>query len=151
MKHTTKVSVSTTGKMYALVERWMRQGGLILAAGCVRSKKKVDKNNKIPPHPKHTTKSTADRWLRPPRDGVRRNTSHALAHTRPLPRRATIQVAVFGQNVFWVTGPLNPKLFEFKSCVAIFFGVYPSYGFVHQVSVHQVSILFSSKISFWGV
>ena len=41
--------------------------------------------HEIPPHPKHTTKSTAARRPRPPRDGVRRNTSHALAHTRPLP------------------------------------------------------------------
>ena len=38
-----------------------------------------------PPHPKHTTKSTATRRPLPPRDGMRRNTSHALAHTRPLP------------------------------------------------------------------
>ena len=47
-------------------------------------------------------------------------------------RRATIVVAIFGQNVFWVTGLLNPKSFEFKSCVAIFFGVYLSHGILHQ-------------------
>ena len=49
-------------------------------AVCVRRKKK----NEIPPHPKHTTKSTAARRPRPPRDGVRRNTSHASAHNRTL-------------------------------------------------------------------
>ena len=37
------------------------------------------------PHPKHTTKLTAARRPRPTRDGARRNTFHALAHTRPLP------------------------------------------------------------------
>ena len=61
-------------------------------------------------------------------------------------KRATIEVAVFGQNVIWVTGLLSPKSFEFKSCVAIFFGVYLSHGIVHRVA-----ILFSSKISFWEV
>ena len=42
----------------------MRQGGLILAAGRVRSNKKKigkKKHKKNPPHPKHTTKSTAAR------------------------------------------------------------------------------------------
>ena len=34
--------------------------------------------------PKHTTKSTAARQRRPPRDGVRRNTSYALAHAYPF-------------------------------------------------------------------
>ena len=56
-----------------LVERQMRQGGPILAAGRVRSKKKQNrekKPKKIPPHPKHTTKSTAARRPRPPRDGA---------------------------------------------------------------------------------
>ena len=43
------------------------------------------KHEKIPPHPKHTTKSTAARRPRPPRDGARRNTSRVLAHIRPLP------------------------------------------------------------------
>ena len=37
------------------------------------------------PHPKYTTKFTAARRPRPARDGARRNTFHALAHTRPLP------------------------------------------------------------------
>ena len=37
------------------------------------------------PHPKHTTKFTAARRPRPTRDGARRNTFRALAHTRPLP------------------------------------------------------------------
>ena len=43
------------------------------------------KNEKIPPHRKHTTKPTSAQRPRPPRDSARRNTSHALAHTRPLP------------------------------------------------------------------
>ena len=34
----------------------------------------------MPPNPKHTTKSTAAQRPRPPRDGARRNTFHALAH-----------------------------------------------------------------------
>ena len=51
---------------------------------CALEEKKKEKNE-IPPHAKHTTKSTATRRRRPPRDGVRRNTSHALAHTRPFP------------------------------------------------------------------
>ena len=67
----------------------MRQGGLILAAGRVRWKKKTSekKTQKNPPHPKHTTKFkfTAARRPRPTRDGARRNTSHSLAHTRQLP------------------------------------------------------------------
>ena len=64
----------------------MRQGGFIRAAGRVRSKKiKTREKHEIPPHPKHTTKSTAAWQLRPPRDGVRRNSSHALACARPLP------------------------------------------------------------------
>jgi len=49
----------------------MRQGVLIFAAGRVRSKKKKRKkkeHEKIPPHPKFTTKSTAARRPRPPRD-----------------------------------------------------------------------------------
>ena len=48
-----------------------------------KTEKKQTRQN--PPHPKHTTKSTAARRPRPPRDGARRNTSHALAHTCPLP------------------------------------------------------------------
>ena len=45
---------------------------LILAAGRVRSnsKKIGKKTRKNPPHPKHTTKSTAARRPRPPRDGA---------------------------------------------------------------------------------
>ena len=64
------------------------RGGLILEAGRVRSKKKKSKKKnrkKNPPHLKHTTKSTAARQPRPMRDGMLGNTSHALAHTRPLP------------------------------------------------------------------
>ena len=64
------------------------RGGLMLAAGRVRSKEKKNrkkKTRKNPPHPKNTTKSAAARRPRPTRDGARRNTSHALAHTRPLP------------------------------------------------------------------
>ena len=69
-----------------LVERKMRQGALIFAASRLRSKKKNEKTpHEIPPHPKNTTKSTAAPRPRPPRDGVRRITSHALAHTRSLP------------------------------------------------------------------
>ena len=41
--------------------------------------------NRISPHPKRTMNSTAARRLRLPQDGTRRNTSHALAHTPPLP------------------------------------------------------------------
>ena len=66
----------------------MSQSGLILAAGRVRSKKKNGKKNtrkKNPPHPKHTTKSTAAWRPRPTRGRMRGNTSHALAHTLPLP------------------------------------------------------------------
>ena len=71
-----------------LVERYMRQGGLILATSRVRSKEKKNrktKNRQNTPHPKHTTKSTATRRPRPPQDIARRNTSHTLAHTCPLP------------------------------------------------------------------
>ena len=64
------------------------RGGLILAAGRVRSKKKNLENkqtNKKTPHRKHTTKPTSALRPRPPRDGARKTTSHALAHARPLP------------------------------------------------------------------
>ena len=54
----------------------MRQGDFILAAGRVRSKRKKTREN--PPHPKHTTKSTAAPRLRPTRDGMRGNTSHVV-------------------------------------------------------------------------
>ena len=68
----------------------MRQGGLILAAGrvhCVRRKENEHKNTKRHQTLKNTprNKSTAAQRPRPPRDGVRRNTSHALAHARTLP------------------------------------------------------------------
>ena len=43
------------------------------------------KNEKYAPHPKQTSKSTAARRPRPTRDGVRQNTSQAVAHTRALP------------------------------------------------------------------
>ena len=76
-------SLRSLGLASLLVEREMRYGGLILAAGRVRSKKKKIRKN--PPHPKHTTKATASRRPRPTRDGARRNTSHALVHTHPLP------------------------------------------------------------------
>ena len=60
----------------------MKRGGLKLAAGRVRSKfgeKKINKESrKMPPHPELTTKSTATRRPRPPRDDAQRNTSHAL-------------------------------------------------------------------------
>ena len=78
-------SLRFLGLVSLLVERYMSQGGLTLAAGRVRDEKKNEKKHEISPHPKHTTKSTAARRPRPPRDGVRRTTSHALAHTRPLP------------------------------------------------------------------
>ena len=42
------------------------------------------KPEKNPPHPKHTTKSTATKRPRATRDGMQ-NTSHRLARTRPLP------------------------------------------------------------------
>ena len=48
-----------------------------------KNRQKTRKNN--PPHRKHTTKSTAAWRPRPSRDGARRNASHALAQTRPLP------------------------------------------------------------------
>ena len=49
--------------------------------------------------------------------------------------RATIYVAVFGLNVFLMTGLFNPKSLEFQSCVAICFVVYSSHGIVHGVSI----------------
>ena len=63
-----------------LVEVHEARCGLVLAAGRVRSKKKkIEKTNneKIPPHRKHATKSTAAQRPRPTRDGAPRNTSHA--------------------------------------------------------------------------
>ena len=38
------------------------------------------KNDKTPPHRNHTTKPTSAQRPRPPRDGARKTTSHALAH-----------------------------------------------------------------------
>ena len=66
------------------------RGGLMLAAGRVRSKKKKieDKKHgkkKPLPYQKHTTKASAARRPRPTRDGMRGNTSDTLAHTVPLP------------------------------------------------------------------
>ena len=64
------------------------RGGLMLAAGRVRPKKKKTKKNtekSAPPPKKHATKSTAALRPNPTRDGMRGNTSHALAHTLPLP------------------------------------------------------------------
>ena len=59
------------------------------AAGRVCSKKEKNRRKKsteksAPPN-QNTTKSTAARRPRPTRDGMRGNTSHALAHTLPLP------------------------------------------------------------------
>ena len=65
------------------------RGGLVLAVGRVCSKKKKvekKKKRKNPPHPEHTTKAAAARRTRPPRDGARKNTSHALGHARTLPK-----------------------------------------------------------------
>ena len=41
----------------------------------------MENTEKNSPHPKHTTKFTAARRPRPTRDGARRNTFHALAHS----------------------------------------------------------------------
>ena len=49
---------------------------------CAFEKKKKRKN---PPHPKHTMQFTTARRPRPIRDGLRSNTSHAFARTRPIP------------------------------------------------------------------
>ena len=69
-----------------------------------------------------------------------------IIETRTFKRRATIEVAVFGRNIFSVTGLLNPKSFEIKSCVEIFFVVCLSHGIFHRVAN-----LFSSEICFWEV
>ena len=37
---------------------------------CAFEEKKEEKHEKIPPHPKHTTKYTAARRPRPPQDGM---------------------------------------------------------------------------------
>ena len=50
------------------------RGGLVLAVGRVRSKKKkveTAKSRKNSPHPEHTTKVAAAQRTRPPRDGMR--------------------------------------------------------------------------------
>ena len=63
----------------------MRQGGLILAAGRVRSKKyKTGKKTRNSAAPKTYHKINSSLATAPLRDGVRRNLSHALAYTRPL-------------------------------------------------------------------
>ena len=53
----------------------------------IRSKESENKNTKKCRRTRNTprNKSTTPRRPRPPRDGVRRNTSHGLAHTRTLP------------------------------------------------------------------
>ena len=52
---------------------------------CAFEEKKTGKRHEIPPRPKHTSKSSTARRPRSPRDDMQRNTSHAFAHTRPLP------------------------------------------------------------------
>ena len=55
-------------------------------SGCTNLKMWLpEEQEKSPPHRKHTTKPTTAQRPRPPRDGARKTTSHALAHTRPLP------------------------------------------------------------------
>ena len=60
-------------------------------AGCSGATNEFENANpwkarkKKSPHPKHTAKFTAAKRPRPTRDDARRNTFHALAHTRPLP------------------------------------------------------------------
>ena len=64
------------------------RGGLILATGRVRSKKKNEKKKTRNPTKRKKKKtrnmSTAARRPRPPRVGVQWNTSRSLAHTRTL-------------------------------------------------------------------
>ena len=55
-------------------------------SGCTHLKLWLpEEQEKISPHRKHTMKPTSAQRPRPPRDGARKLTSHALAHTRPLP------------------------------------------------------------------
>ena len=54
-------------------------------SGCTSLKMWLPEQEKIPPHRKHTTKPTSAQRPRPPRDSARRDASHALAHTLPLP------------------------------------------------------------------
>ena len=65
----------------------MRQGGLIRTCSrpCAFEAKKTKKKRNPTTQNTPRNKSTAARRPGPPRDGVRRNTSHALAHTRTLP------------------------------------------------------------------
>ena len=67
----TRVQVSGTIQS---VKRQIRQGGLMLAAGRARSRKRKRKQkHEIPPHSKHTPKTTATRRLPQTREGLRRN------------------------------------------------------------------------------
>ena len=59
-------------------------------------------------------------------------------------RRAAIEVAFFGENVFRMTEPLQPKSSESQSRVATCFVVYFSHGIFHPVRP-----LFFSKNIFW--
>ena len=53
--------------------------------GCTNLKMGLpEKQEKFPPHRLHTMKPTSAQRPRPPRDGARKTTSHALAHNRPL-------------------------------------------------------------------
>ena len=79
----------------------MRHGDLILSAGRARSKKtktRQEIKHEIPPHPKHATKTRTARRPLPPRDRARRDTSHALAHTRPLPEIARFQRSLVSES-----------------------------------------------------
>ena len=54
-------------------------------SGCTNLRMQTHgKEEKIPPHRKHTTKPTSAQRPRPPRDGAQKIMPHALAHTRPL-------------------------------------------------------------------
>ena len=99
----------------------MRQGGLILAAGRVRSKKKnkSKKNNKksAPPkthHDIHSSPATATA-----RDGVRRNTSHALAYTRPLSKLPGLwkSASYSSRNCLWKKIPRSLRSLGLFFCV----------------------------------
>ena len=51
-------------------------------SGCTNLKMQTHgKHEKIPPRRKHTTKPTSAQRPRPPQEGARKTTSHALAHT----------------------------------------------------------------------
>lgn len=68
---------------------------------------------------------------------------HGQGRSPPL-ARATVEIARFGCNGFWLTGLLNQKSSEFLSCVAIiFFILYSGHGIVNLAA-----ILVSSRIIF---